>query len=76
MAKTVDDLMMERALESVGNLAKLTQEEREAYLCALLLISYKLLRTVVGDGFVRGWLESALEEVTTEAPDVKIRELN
>jgi hypothetical protein len=76
MGKTTDDLMLERALDSVGNLAKLNQQERESYLSAMLMISYKLLRTVAGDKFVQGWLESALEEVKTEAPDIKIRELN
>ena len=40
------------------------------------MISYKLLRTAAGDEFVRGWLESAMHEVQTEAPDVKINEFH
>lgn len=73
---TVDDKMMEEALKAVSIIPHLKADERGPYLSALLLISYKLLRTVEGDGFVRGWLESALSVVKTEAPDVKIKEFH
>ncbi len=74
--KNVDNLMMEKALQAVSCVQKLRPEERSSYLSALMAISYKLLRTVEDDGFVRGWLEAALNEVNTESPDVSIRELN
>lgn len=68
--------MVQEALKAVAILPHLTPEERSSYLSALLMISYKLLRTAVGDEFVRGWLESAMHEVQTEAPDVKINEIH
>jgi len=45
-------------------------EERKAAFGYLLMTSYKILRTAEGDEFVRGWLESALEEVKACPPDV------
>lgn len=74
--QNVDGAMVVEALKAVGIIPKLKPEERESYLSALLMISYKLLRTVAGDEFVRGWMESALQEVKTEAPDVTINELH
>lgn len=71
-----DSAMVQEALKAVAILPHLTPEERSSYLSALLMISYKLLRTAVGDEFVHGWLESALHEVQTEAPDVKINEFH
>nr|WP_229506986.1 hypothetical protein [Pseudoduganella rivuli] len=68
--------MMEEAMKAVSILPRLNADERSSYLSALLLISYKLLRTVEGDEFVLGWLQSALTEVQTEAPDVSIKELH
>lgn len=74
--KAADNAMMEEALKAVAILPHLQAEERGSYLSALLVISYKLLRTVYGDEFVLGWLESALHEVQTQAPDVKINEFH
>jgi len=74
--KSTDDAMVAEALKAVSIIPKLKPEERGPYLSALLLISYKLLRTVEGDGFVQGWLEGALHEVKTTPPDVKINELH
>jgi len=74
--KAIDNAMVEEAMKAVSIIPRLKPEERGPYLSALLAISYKLLRTVHGDDFVRGWLESALHEVSTEAPDIAIRELN
>lgn len=71
-----DSAMVQEALKAVAILPHLKPEERSSYLSALLMISYKLLRTAAGDEFVRGWLESALHEVQTEAPDVKINEFH
>lgn len=73
---STDSAMVQEALKAVAILPHLKPEERSSYLSALLMISYKLLRTTAGDEFVRGWLESALHEVQTEAPDVKINEFH
>ncbi|KFC61923.1 hypothetical protein [Massilia sp. LC238] len=75
-AKAIDEAMVQEALKAVSIIPKLKPEERGPYLSALLMISYKLLRTVEGDPFVRGWLESALDEVKTSPPDVAIREFH
>jgi hypothetical protein len=74
--KNIDEAMVQEALKAVAIIPRLKVEERGPYLSALLAISYKLLRTVEGDEFVRGWLESALHEVQTEAPDVVVNELH
>jgi hypothetical protein len=73
---STDSAMAQEAIKAVAILPHLKPEERSSYLSALLMISYKLLRTVEGDEFVRGWLESAMHEVQTEAPDVKINEFH
>lgn len=74
--KDQDSAMVNEALKAVAILPRLSPGERSSYLSALLMISYKLLRTAEGDQFVQGWLESALNEVKTEAPDVVIQELH
>jgi len=74
--KDTDGAMVQEALKAVAILPRLKPEERSSYLSALLMISYKLLRTAEGDEFVQGWLESALHEVKTEAPDMQINELH
>lgn len=52
-------------------LAKMpSREDKSEALCYLLIGSYKLLRTVECNEFVRGWLESALDEVRSSPPDV------
>lgn len=54
-----------------GLLAKMpSREDKSEALSYLLMGSYKLLRTVESDEFVRGWLESALDEVRNNPPDV------
>lgn len=75
-SKAIDNAMVEEALKAVSIIPHLQAAERGPYLSALLLISYKLLRTVEGDQFVLSWLEGALNEVKTEAPDVKINEFH
>ncbi len=58
----------------LGNLK--TREECGAALGYLLMAAYKPLRTIEGDDFVRGWLESALREVQTTPPDVVLVDLH
>lgn len=74
--KDVNNAMVTEALKAMEILPRLKRHERGPYLSALLMASYKLLRTVEGDEFVRGWLEAALAEVLTTAPDVAIREIH
>lgn len=74
--KTVDYRMMDEALKAVAIIPRLNPQERGPYLSALMLISYKLLRTAEGDEFVLGWLQAALQDVQTQAPDVAINELH
>lgn len=65
-------------LEAVGALLRTlpTREEKSTALSYLLMAAYKPLRTIEGDEFVRGWLESALTEVQTMPPDVELVDLH
>ena len=51
---SIDSAMVQEALKAVAILPRLKPEERSSFLSALLMISYKLLRTAAGDEFVRG----------------------
>lgn len=46
------------------------KEARSSALSITMMISYKLLRTMEGDEFVRGFLESCLREVNETPPDI------
>lgn len=65
-------------IEAVGALLHTlpTREEKSAALSYLLMAAYKPLRTLEGDEFVRGWLESALAEVQSIPPDVELADLH
>ncbi len=65
-------------LEAVGALLRTlsNREEKSAALSYLLMAAYKPLRTLEGDDFVRGWLESALLEVQSMPPDVELVDLH
>jgi len=69
-----DDQVAKITMDAVGELmAKMPMmADRKNALGFLLMTSYKLLRTAEGDEFVRGWLESALQEVNTCPPDVSL----
>lgn len=54
-------------------IATKTDAEKIDYLSAGLLVSYQLLRGLVGDEWVKGWLESALADVESSSPHVMIR---
>lgn len=54
-------------------LATKTEAEKISYLSAGLLVSYQLLRGLVGDEWVKGWLETALADVKTNPPMVELR---
>ena len=51
-----------------------TKQSKSEALSGLLMVSYKLLRTMEGDEFVRGFLESSLHEVNSSAPDMVLRQ--
>lgn len=65
-------------IEAVGALLRnlANREEKSAALSYLLMAAYKPLRTLEGDEFVRGWLESALAEVQSNPPDVELVDLH
>ena len=48
------------------------KESKSSALSITMMISYKLLRTMEGDDFVRGFLESCLREVNTQPPDIAL----
>ncbi|VBD52247.1 hypothetical protein [Burkholderia pseudomallei] len=56
-----------------NGIATMTDSEKGNYLSASLLSAYQLLRGVVGDECVMGWLEAALHEVMTTPCEVEIR---
>lgn len=56
-----------------NGIATMTDSEKVTYLSASLLSAYQLLRSVVGDEWVMGWLEAALHEVMTTPCAVEIR---
>ena len=51
-----------------------TKQAKSEALSGMLMLSYKLLRTTECDEFVRGFLESSLHELDTQAPDMVLRE--
>lgn len=74
MTDARDQEIARLTLDAVGALLRSlkTREEQGAALGYLLMAAYKPLRTIEGDEFVRGWLESALQEVQTTPPDVEL----
>ncbi|ABC34251.1 putative gp44 [Burkholderia thailandensis E264] len=56
-----------------NGIATMTDSEKVTYLSASLLSAYQLLRSVAGDEWVKGWLESALHDVMTTPCPVEIR---
>ncbi len=73
-----DQEIARMTIEAVGALLRTlpTREEKSAALSYLLMAAYKPLRTIEGDEFVRGWLESALAEVQSIPPDVELVDLH
>jgi hypothetical protein len=69
-----DQEIARMTIEAVGALP--TREEKSAALSYLLMAAYKPLRTIEGDEFVRGWLESALAEVQAMPPDVEMVDMH
>lgn len=69
-----DEQIAKLTMDAIGGVMRRLpmMKDRKAALGFLLMAAYKLLRTAEGDEFVKGWLESALEEVRTCPPDVKL----
>lgn len=70
-----DSRQMNMVLSSFqrDGIATKTDAEKISYLSANLLVSYQLLRGLVDDEWVRGWLESALADVKMNPAMVSIR---
>ncbi|MDN7970641.1 hypothetical protein QZM91_24125 [Burkholderia multivorans] len=70
-----DMRMMQIVLDDYtrNGIATMTVSEKVTYLSASLLSAYQLLRSVVGDEWVKGWLESALYDVKNNPCAVEIR---
>ena len=64
---------MDQMLELVdGTLKTLSSKRDQARaLEALLMISYKLIRPIHGDEYVKDWLHAALEDVKNNPTDVE-----
>ncbi|MBU9398121.1 hypothetical protein KTE13_00015 [Burkholderia multivorans] len=73
--KDEDMRMMRIVLDDYtrNGIATMTDAEKVTYLSASLLSAYQLLRSVVGDEWVKGWLESALYDVENNPCAVEIR---
>lgn len=73
--KAEDMRMMKIVLDDYtrNGIATMTDSEKVTYLSASLLSAYQLLRSVAGDEWVKGWLESALHDVMTTQCPVEIR---
>ena len=70
-----EDQISEMTLEAVdGLMQKLPMlTDRKNAMGVLLIISYNLLRSAESDEFMRGWLESALEDVKHNAPAMELK---
>ncbi|MBR8084591.1 hypothetical protein C6V04_04825 [Burkholderia multivorans] len=75
-AEKAEDMRMMRIVladHTRNGIATMTDSEKVTYLSASLLSAYQLLRSVVGDEWVKGWLESALYDVKNNPCAVEIR---
>ena len=70
MTEDIDSRMTKMVLDGFqrDGLSTMTRDEQEAYLATATQAAYQLLRGVVGDEWVRGWLESALADLSAPAP--------
>lgn len=51
-----------------------TKRERSDALGVLMIAAYNLLRTIEGDEFVRGWIESALADIAINPPAYEFKD--
>lgn len=60
----------DRALDALGKLLAqmATPREKSDAISLILIAGYNMLRSIEGDEFVRGWLESALADVKNCPP--------
>ena len=70
-----DDQIATLTLDALGKLMNQlpTKREKSDALGVLMIAGYNLLRTTEGDEFVRGWLESALEDMARNPPACEFR---
>lgn len=70
-----EDQIAKLVIDMLGRLMnQLPTKHRKGHaLGVLMLACYNLLRTIEGDEFVKGWLESALEDVKNNPPACQLR---
>lgn len=66
--------LMNKAVQAleVAGVPTMPRDEAAAYLTGVMTSAYALLRTVAGDAYIRGWLDSALDDLANP-PVVEIR---
>lgn len=69
MTKAEEERLAKLALDAItkSGVATMTREQRTVYLTALGQAAHQLLRANEGDGYVRGWLETALDDLNRPA---------
>lgn len=69
MTKAEEERLEKLALDAItkNGVATMTREQRTVYLTALGQAAHQLLRSNEGDGYVRGWLETALDDLKRPA---------
>jgi len=72
---TRDDEIAAMALDAIGGLMnKLPMlADRKSASGFLLMTAYNLMRSAEDDEFVRGWLESALDDVKRNAAPIELK---
>ena len=73
-----EDDISSMAMDAIGGLmAKLPMlADRTEAVGILLIASYNLLRSVEGDEYMKGWLESALQDVKSRPSPVQLKGAN
>lgn len=69
-----EDEISAAAVEMIGKFVVQlkTGQQRSDAAAACMLMSYNLMRSIEGDQYVIGWLESALADVKTNPPAITI----
>lgn len=70
MSKQTDKKAIDQVIQLFNDagIATMSKEQRSSFFSGLMLASYQLMRSTEGDEFVRGFFESALEELANPAP--------
>lgn len=70
MTDDIDRRMADLVLNGFqrDGIATMSRTEAESYLSTACQAAYQLLRNMAGDEWVRGWLESAIADLSARAP--------